>query len=71
MAELRNEYGSAFDSKLAGAIALVNSYPDLAAWLDKTKNGDNPAVIRKIIQIASNKKAQGRLNAIYRMGKNR
>lgn len=59
--DLKQQYGKEFANKLADAQRLVNRDPRLAGFLVATGLGDNPKVIRKMIELAAAQRAAGKL----------
>lgn len=66
MSTLYEQHGQQLSSKLAQAQALVQSLPDVAAWLEATRLGDDPVMINQIIRIAQTPRSQARLQKLLR-----
>jgi hypothetical protein len=60
-AVLRAEYGSDFDRKMADAKLLVARDPRLAGFMQATRLGDSPRVVRRMIELAVQQRTAGRL----------
>lgn len=66
MSVLYEQHGAKLSQKLAQAQSLVQSLPEVAAWLDSTRLGDNPVIINQIIRIAQTPRSQARLQKLLR-----
>lgn len=66
LSTLYDQHGQELSSKLAQAQSLVQSLPEVAAWLDSTRLGDNPVIINQIIRIAQTPRSQARLQKLIR-----
>lgn len=64
LSELYREHGSDLHQSLADAQALVQSFPDVSAWLESTGLGDSPAIINQIIRISKTPRSQARIQQL-------
>ena len=61
LSTLYDQHGAELSSKLTDAQALVKTLPELSAWLDQTRLGDDPMVINQIIRISQTSRSQARI----------
>jgi len=64
LSDLYQQHGSNLHQQLADAQQLIQSLPDLAAWLEQTGLGNNKKIISHAMRIAANPRSQERLNQI-------
>lgn len=64
LSTLYEQHGTDLNSKLADAQELVKTIPELSAWLDQTRLGDDPVMINQIIRIAQSPRSQARLQKL-------
>lgn len=64
MSTLYEQHGGDLVNRLDDAQQLVHSFPELVAWLETTKLGNDSTVINQFIRIAQTPRAQARLEKL-------